>query len=474
MRSFELLLVGGTILTLILLAVPRARPMWTLAAGLAVAGLAITQLVVEGYRWQMLPAYALVAALLVTAALLRRPPLASHRQRVALRVGFGAMALLAVVAAILPIAVPMFQFPAPTGPYAIGTKTYHWVDESRADFGDPSAPRELMVQLWYPAEPATGLPRDTYIQDDMHFSPLPGGMPFPGFFFNHLNDITTHALVGAPAAMGEPFPVLIFSPGATGFRQHNTFEVEELVSHGYVVAGIDHPRAAREVVFPDGRRIEFDPILIDVPRFLTDEQFGEERYNYLADDVSFALDRIAALDDADPTLSGHLDLAHVGMFGVSLGGLVTSEVCRKDPRFGACLVQDVFVPADAIAAGAPQPTMWLATDAASMRAQGWPEWEVALHQDTMRAAFESARSDGYFVHLPGTFHLNYTDLPYTVATPIARALGLIGPLDWRRAHGIVSAYALAFFDRHLKGEAGTLLDGASPSYPEVQLEARHG
>jgi predicted dienelactone hydrolase len=472
MRLFEILMLAGSLLTLVLLATRRGRD-WALGAGLVAAVLATVQLIAEGYRWQMLPAYASVAILLVAAVLMRRAR--SGWKWFALTSVLGLAAVALVIAAVLPLAVPMFAFPMPSGPHAIGTMTYHWVDETRADFGDPSAPRELMVQLWYPAEPGSDAPRDSYIQDDMHFSPRPGGgMPFPGFFFNHLNDIATHALVAAPVAAGsDRFPVLVFSPGATGFRQHNTFEVEELVSHGYVVAGIDHPRAAREVVFPDGRRIEYDPELIDVPRFLTDEAFGQARYNYLADDVSFVLDRIADLDAGDPTLAQRLDLEHVGMFGVSLGGLVTSEVCRKDARVKACLVEDVFVPQDAISAGADQPTMWITTDAASMRAQGWPEWEVALHQDTMRAAFEGARSDGYFVHVPGTFHLNYTDLPYTIAAPIGRALGLIGPIDWRRAHAIINAYGLAFFDRHLKSEAAPLLDGPSVDFPEAVIEARH-
>ena len=28
----------------------------------------------------------------------------------------------------LPVAVPVFHFPSPTGHYGIGTVTYHWVD----------------------------------------------------------------------------------------------------------------------------------------------------------------------------------------------------------------------------------------------------------------------------------------------------------------------------------------------------------
>jgi predicted dienelactone hydrolase len=333
-----------------------------------------------------------------------------------------------------------------------------------------------MVQIWYPAQPSPGAQRDTYIEDSMHFSSLEGGMPFPGFFFNHLNDIRTHALRSAPvAADGKRFPVIVFSPGAQGFRQHNTFEVEELVSHGYIVAGIDHPRAAREVVFPDGRRVEFDPKLIDVPRFLKDNDYGQRIFNYLGRDVSFALDRIGALDAGDPNhvLTGRVDLDRAGMLGVSLGGLVGAEACRSDRRIKACLTQDVFVPQDVIAAGLPQPAMWLSSDAQSMADEGWPPWEVDLHQSTMQAAYEGAHSDAYRVLVPGMFHLNYTDFPYTVATPVGQALKLIGPIDWRVGHRIVNAYALAFFDRHLEARPEPLLDGPSPDFPQVRVVSHH-
>src|SRR3569623_1726737 len=471
MRPVELALLLADALAFVLLILPRRRrTRWPLLAGFLAALLVSVQLLVEGSRWQMLPAYGLSPLLLIASVVLRRTAVKTRTplRSVATGLAFAVMALLFVIAVALPAALPMFAFPTPTGPYAIGTLTYHWTDPSRADFGDPSARRELMVQVWYPAAPSPGAAHDTYIQDDMHFGPLPG-TPFPAFFSTHLNQVRTNALKAAPVATGGgSFPVLIFSPGAEGVRQHNTFEVEELVSHGYVVAGIDHPRAAREVVFPDGRRVEFDPKLVDVPRILTDEAFGEGIYAYLAGDVSFALDQLTGLNVADPNgiLTGRLDVGHAGMLGDSLGGLVGDEACRTDPRLKACLTMDVFVPRDVIAAGRRQPALWIASDAASMAQEGWPQWEVDLHQQTTQAAYEAAHADAYFVHVPGMFHLNFTAFPNTLAAPVARALHLIGPIDWRRGHDIVNAYALAFFDRYLEAKDAPLLDGPSTQYPE--------
>jgi hypothetical protein len=50
-------------------------------------------------------------------------------------------------------------FPPPTGPYEIGTLTYHWVDTQRGEVFSPDAHarRELMVQIWYPGEGGPGI-----------------------------------------------------------------------------------------------------------------------------------------------------------------------------------------------------------------------------------------------------------------------------------------------------------------------------
>jgi hypothetical protein len=55
---------------------------------------------------------------------------------------------------------------------------------------------------------------------------------------------------------------------------------------------------------------------------------------------------------------------------------------------------------------------------------------------------------------------------------LASRVGLSGPVGVQRAHQIINAYSLAFFDRHLKGRPAALLDGPAARYPEVLLETR--
>ncbi|MFI5897010.1 hypothetical protein ACIA5D_43640 [Actinoplanes sp. NPDC051513] len=193
---------------------------------------------------------------------------------------------------------------------------------------------------------------------------------------------------------------------------------------------------------------------------------------YLARDVSFALDRLEALDQGDPAgiLAGRLDLRRSGVFGVSLGGIVGAEACRTESRLHACLLMDAPMPTDVVRDGLPQPTMWITRDAATMHREGWSPSEIEEHRNSMRAVFHGLRADGYFVQVSGMFHLNLTDFPSV--SPLLPRLGIAGPIDAGRAHAIVNAYTLALFGHQLKGAPAALLDGPASQYPEVSVECR--
>ena len=499
MRSIEALLLLANLLTLVALTVslPRALRGMHYAAPVALL-IAVAQVLLEGARWQMGPAYVLTGLFFVIWLRTNVAPsdrLAerkrTHRVAFGLAIGSGVLGLAVSIA--LPIVLPAFRFPHPGGQYEMGTVTYHWVDVNRAEIfsADPNARRELMVQIWYPAKRDASSPRAPYVQDaDALAAALARMKNWPAFIFAHLKFATTNAIRSAPVADDKPdYPVLIFLEGAFGFRQMNTFQVEELVSHGYIVAAIDQPYTAATVVFPDGREaiaLSLDKMMPLIHQSYSAAEkaptvhgrtFEKGIVPYLAQDVTFTLNQLINLNRADPNaiLTGRLDLQHAGTFGVSLGGIVGSEACRLEPRLRACLAMDAPMPADVVQSGLQQPTMWITRDAETMRVErrragGWSEAEIGEHQTSMRATFESLRGDGYFVQVSGMFHLNLTDIPYW--SPLLSWLGVTGPIDGRRAHDIINAYSLAFFDRHLKDRPQRLLDGPASQYPEVLIETR--
>ena len=235
---------------------------------------------------------------------------------VALLVGLGLLGLAVIIA--LPKILPVFHFPPPSGPHAIGTLTYHWVDSSRAEIlsTDTNRYRELMVQVWYPAKapqflsPPTTSPGAPYVQHaDALAKALARLKNLPVALFGQLEFVKTHAILGASVADEKPnYPVLIFLEGAIGFRQMNTFQVEALVSQGYIVVAIDQPYTAAVVVFPDGREAGALPLDQMIPLIqqshsptataptLTGRVFNNGIVPYLAQDVSFTLDQLAVLN----------------------------------------------------------------------------------------------------------------------------------------------------------------------------------
>ncbi|MCB0019757.1 MAG: hypothetical protein KDE09_18330 [Anaerolineales bacterium] len=476
MRPFEVFTLTACLLAFLVLAIPQLR--WTeWAQYLVLIALLVTivQLIVERPRWQMTPAYALSGIFCLALLLMQRPPglmepYFSSKIAQKVLVSSGLVSLL--VASALPIIFPVFGFPSPGGDYPIGTLTFHWSDADRkSHFGvDLNNQHELMVQIWYPAEEVASPVYEPYVRDPAIFASLARLLHLPTPLFSHLKFVTTHAMQAAPVANKEPgYPVLLFLSGRGGYRQSNMFQVEELVSHGYIVVAIDQPYVASGVLFPDGRLITMDPRLYD-PDNPGHAAFLDEVLPFIAQDVSFILDQLVSLNQADPNniLTGRLDLQQAGIFGVSLGGIVASEACRLEARLHACLILDAFMPANVVESGLPAPTMWISRDAETMRQEGWAEADIDETQSTMHAVFSSLPVEGYLLSVPGLFHTDFSDAP--LFTPLSSMMRLSGSHTVRRSHNIINAYTLAFFERHLRNRADTLLDSPSEQFPEAYLE----
>ncbi len=494
MRFLEVLLSLANLLAFLVLVIPQPHALhWTKHVLPVALLMAAIQIVVEGPRWQMIPAYllAIIFFLIWLTGTVLAMDWHIHRFIAILTSGVGILVLTLSIA--LPILLPVFHFPTPSGPDAIGTLTYHWVDLSRPELftTSPNVYRELIAQVWYPAKNEQFAPRAPYIQDAGAVTPAIGQLlHLPGFVFSHLKYVTTHAVTAAPMAGDKPdYPVLIYLTGVDGFRSVSTFQIQELVSHGYIVVGLDQPGIAPSVRLSNGQQIfglPRDAIqpLIDqsvVPQPKTPELDGKALPDgiipYFAQDASFTLDQLAKLNQNDPNqiLTGRMDLAQVGTFGVSLGGMDAAEACQKDARFKACLVMDVNMPEDVVKAGLKQPTLFITRPESTMRLENqengtWSNHDITLTLTTMRAVYDHLSSGGYYVEIPGMFHVNFTDLPYW--SPVMAQLGQTGPIDRQRGFDIVNAYSVAFFDKELKRQPSPLLNGPSEQYPEVIYHSR--
>jgi hypothetical protein len=148
---------------------------------------------------------------------------------------------------------PTPYLPEPTGPYPAGITPLWLTDTSRPDpWASEAAARELMVSLWYPVASPDGQ-RLQYMTPEESELQLTS-RDITGIPADTLSTVRTNAALDAtPAGPQRGLPLAVLSPGFTNSRSTLTGLAEDLASHGYVVAGIDHTYESFATAFPDGR-----------------------------------------------------------------------------------------------------------------------------------------------------------------------------------------------------------------------------
>src|SRR6516162_1741460 len=205
--------------------------------------------------------------------------------------------------------------PEPTGPCPVGTTSLWLTDTSRPDPWAPGVTaRELMVSLWYPAATPDGrrarymTPAESELQlTNRGITGVPPDM---------LSTVRTNAADGAePTGPQHGLPLVVLSPGFTSPRSTLTALAEDLASHGYVVAGIDHTYESYATAFPDGRVTTC--LARQAPR--RGPGFWEKVAAGRAADVRFVLGQLIGAHPAGPG-AGLIDPSRIAMAGHSIGG----------------------------------------------------------------------------------------------------------------------------------------------------------
>ncbi|MGC1781891.1 MAG: alpha/beta fold hydrolase [Acidobacteriaceae bacterium] len=269
---------------------------------------------------------------------------------------FSLLALGAIAAsqvAVHPSAISTNKIPTlpvPSGKYSVGRQAFDWIDTTRADqfSTEPAKHRELMVYIWYPAKRPAEQPRGEYFPGASKLADNPAAQRAlrnefgPSWPLIASGLIASHAISNTPPAHRPGgFPVILFSHGYSATTFSYTAQIEDLVSHGYVVVAIEHTDAAGIVVFPDGRiRLFHDspappsppknPLQAMIASAEAETQTG-------AEDVRFVLDTLAK---KKIPLTKILDLKRVAAVGHSYGGTLTVRACQLDPRIRACVSED--------------------------------------------------------------------------------------------------------------------------------------
>ena len=427
-----------------------------------------SHLILEKYRWQMLPLYVFVILCFFSGGLTVIRPTRDKFKRLSWAgAGLVASLMVLLVATALPVLLPVPNVPSPIGPYKIGTTTIVLVDNSRHELysGNPDEPRKFIVQVWYPSIPVKDSVRAPWMANaDIVAPALADFLNLPHFFLDHLALVKTNSYIDVPTdTSGAPYPVLLFSHGWNGFRAQNTNQIQELVSNGYVVMSIEYIYADRIAVFPDGQVILHNPAIL--PSGVSDAEYDAAARKLVLQwtgDLVYTLDTFSTLNVNDP--SGHftslLDLDRVGAFGHSTGGAAAIQFCATDLRCKAAFGMDAWmtpVSEQVLDTGTSRPLLFLFSETFPTE-KNWQLLDrLALH---LTGPITIAT-------ITGTSHYDFSDLP--ALSPLAPQMGLKGPLNGQRVIKIVNDYSLAFFDWALKGKPTPLLEGTSPSYQELEF-----
>ena len=344
------------------------------------------------------------------------------------------------------------RLPEPTGRYPVGTVSLWLTDTSRPDpWAAGVNARELMVSLWYPATPSDGR-RARYMtlaESELQLTSRGiTGVP-PGV----LSTVRTNAVSDAtPAGLQRALPLVVLSPGFTNSRSVLTALAEDLASHGYAVAGIDHTYESFATAFPDGR------VTTCVARETRrrGEGFWEKLAAGRAADVSFVLNELTSAHPAWPD-AALIDQSRIAMAGHSIGGGAAVAAMLADSRIRGGIDMDGTIPVPVPDHGLSRPFLFLGKQSSYT-----PGSEGAV--TTWERDWKLLTGWKRWLLVAGAVHASFTDLALLAdQAGIDVGAGLSGS----RSLDIIRAYVRAFFDQHLRSEPQALLDQPSPRYPEV-------
>lgn len=386
--------------------------------------------------------------------------------------------LRAAAALILLVAGPVLAEPPPSRPpvdaperaalgaYGVGVRSLTLTQPDQIDplAFDPATgkaplrPRNLPVEIWYPATTRAGDKPATYSAS------LPGQPPGPPVAFT----IAGLAVRGAPAAQGR-FPIVIISHGYSNAPEAMSWLGENLASKGYVAVAIHHA----------------DPDISDRKGF-------PQPVMRRPLDIAFVARQTQALARAgEPGLAAG-DPERLALIGYSMGGygVLTAAGAELDPK--GPLVQAVpgglmapYARGGAKAADllAPPVKAVVAIAPAGVRFGAWGEGMAALRAPLLVIGGDRDATVGYPDGIAPVFDgatgaerylLRFHDAGHAIGMSGAPAQMRTALWDfhwfedavWRkdRIMAVEQHFITAFLDRYVKGdaEAAAYLDTDTP------------
>jgi Platelet-activating factor acetylhydrolase, isoform II len=397
------------------------------------------------------------------------------------------MSMVTIVICLVAYARIATRLPDLSGPYQIGKMEYHLIDSSRKEvlIDKPDAKREVMITIYYPAQPPSQAQPAPYAEGPMlEVLAKTYGVPKPLVAFIRPR---SQSFANAPFATAQPsYPVLLFSHGLGVPTIFYSAVLEDIASRGYVVAAIWHTFSCSFTVFPDGRVTLVNKAGTNTEQIVENEKdlwpLRERLGGIWLADVLFILNQLTRLNESDQRLARRLNLTNTGIFGHSFGGKVGIAAAMRDSRFKAVINIDggidLHLPTEDRFA---RPFMLMRSEdpklsddqlkMSGMTRQSFENMQAAQN-DRFRKFYERFQP-AYHFRLKGSAHFTYVSDWALVAPAIPTLItkDQVGYIGGSRAVRIYNAFIAAFFNKHLKGMSEPLLNGSSKEFPEVVFES---
>ncbi|MFC3050675.1 alpha/beta hydrolase family protein [Kordiimonas pumila] len=415
--------------------------------------------------------------------------------------------MICTFCAVLPFYFfPIFSLPEPTGSYAVGMQEYELVDESRKGVlgEDKDTARRIKVRIWYPAKTVAGLDKSLYwsrAQGLYQGVSLAKNFGEPAFIYMHLSSVGTNSYEAAPiATTDKPFPFVVFSHGFWSYLSQNTALMEQLASHGYVVASMSHIGDSSTVLFSDGTKAvpyfeatddetagaKDDALVGALTAFMGSDTHGArvaaipalekvvkehrlyESFEAWRDDMLFVTSSLR--ENKVPArivaISEHTDFSKIGAVGMSFGGTMAATFCHIEDTCVAAVnldgenfdfsLYDQEINAALLMVLTDQPF-----NSFQVKDKSFNPTDYAYE----KYATMGQRADIYRMHLRGMRHLGLMDLHLLARSPFRASV--YGGIGREKGIAAINEATLEFFDKHLRAQQSAFPTDVYAAYPEM-------
>jgi hypothetical protein len=359
----------------------------------------------------------------------------------------------------------------------VGITYLNFKDENRKELFDSTRKnsREITIKAWYPA--------DTESKSEPYFLNADFAVKYC-LFSEIYRDLKTNSSRDVQVSSKEiKYPVLIFSHGWGEHFSQNSILMEELASFGYIIFSLAHHFECKYSEYSDGRSIHIDYKSLRFQKILKEQQNpkamqllnkmynagnDEERKKvfletsiilptllkesprYWAEDISFFLDQLKRINSENKIFKGRLDTDKIGLFGMSMGGIASTEACLTDKRVRACINMDGGLYGSVLENPIQIPFMFLN----SKRFLGYGPLFTAR-----------SNTDCYSFSVRDSDHYNLTD--YSLyPTPLVSPL--LGKIEGKKTIEIMNVLVRLFFDKYLMNKPNIDLIKTAKEYSEIE------